>query len=168
MFLIDMKFISKLLEIFFAGIFIIFRSSSSTFHDFTILSFSKVKKWRIESSKLEPIEVTVSEISKVVNCSGSLKHLGNNHEVHRSIKRKHFGSSRNHLKNIALGLETLISHFGIIKTPWYPLKTWENKKLPKERLICFPYWRPLGALLKASGKWSKTFHKRREAQQLDV
>ena len=44
-------------------------SSSSTFHDFTILSFYKIDKSENESLKLEKWTPKVSEISKILKIS---------------------------------------------------------------------------------------------------
>ena len=69
-FLIDMKLISKLLEILFTAKLIMFPSSSSTFHVFQILTFEKIwkRKTKVRNSKME---ATVSEISKILKMSDS-------------------------------------------------------------------------------------------------
>jgi len=46
-----------------------------------------------------------------------LKYFDDKYGVYRSTKNEKFGSSRNHLKSIAIGRGTLISHSGIIQTP---------------------------------------------------
>ena len=43
------------------------------------------------------------------------EYFGDTYGVYVSIKSEHFGSSRNHLTSIAIGPESLISHFGIFK-----------------------------------------------------
>ena len=107
---------------------IIFRSSSSTFHVFNVSAFPNFK-----SSKMVP---TLSDIWKFSNCQilryGNeycegcfdiflhfLKYVDDKYEGYGSTtgpqKIENVGGSRNHIKSIAIGPGTLITHFGIIQ-----------------------------------------------------
>ena len=82
----------------------------------------------------------------------SLKHFGNRQEVHGSRFGQNVRSSKNHLKSIAIDQESLISHFGIIKTQKIPYNIIKNtRKNNKKRLNYFPpfpplepHWSPIG------------------------
>ena len=125
-FLIDMKFISKFLEIFWWNMYhfpiLIFtkynirnrysfqektenrktkNNGVYTFQNF--LAFSNFQIWKRKCFKDVPI------LSCIL-----LKYFGDSWEVCGSRFGQHFRSSQNHQKNIAIGPGTLISHFGII------------------------------------------------------
>ena len=55
-----------------------------------------------------------------------------------SNKSRNFGSYTNHLKSIAIGPGSLISHFGIIKTTKYPNKTLTNEEKKTKQLARGP------------------------------
>ena len=83
-------------------------------------------------------------------CLAFLKYFDDTKEVQRSIKNETCQSSINHLKSIAIGPRTLISHFGIINTP-YPQKNKkkqtkqqikQNTKIPNHSLTHWPYFWP--------------------------
>ena len=110
-----------------------FQSSSSTFHDFTILPFYEIKKSQFEIQKIETTVSEISEILKIINSQiwkiicpkdlprcflaffevnswqirGSRIHYGSN-------KCLNFRSSKIHLKSSAIDKESIINYLWII------------------------------------------------------
>ena len=91
------------------------RSNSWTdLYHFVCPSFRKMSKYWI--SKIPRLPTIV--FPKMVPCFPCffLKYFGDKYGVDRSRISEHFRSSRNHIKSIAIGPESSISHFGIIKS----------------------------------------------------
>ena len=66
----------------------------------------------------------------------------------RVQKIENFGSSQNHPKSIGIDQESIISHFGIIKTPKIPLKTCKKTgKTQQSHKICAVFWALLDPVL---------------------
>ena len=119
-------------------------SSSSTFHDFIILSYYTIKKSKKQKKKKtkvhnkknlevmytglpEILRFSDSQISKIHIFQGCshivscifLKYFDDNWKGYGSRFWQNFGSSRNHPKSIGIDQESIFSHFGIIKTPFW-------------------------------------------------
>ena len=84
-----------------------------------------------------------------------LKYFGDEYGVYGSTKSENLRSSKNHLKSIAIGPGTLISHFGIIKAPSIPLKYLKKLRTTNKSLtfVCRIFMANCGA------KRSKKNHK---------
>ena len=98
----------------------------------------------------------------------SLKYFGDEYGVRGSTFGQFFGSSRSHVKSIAICPRIRVSHFGIIKTPKKLRNTLYNKEQNKNLLNCLPYFGPyetpfLGSLRRP---WNVTgtFRTRRVSQ----
>ena len=69
----------------------------------------------------------------------------------RVQKIENFGSSRIHPKSTGIDQESIISHFGIIKTPQYPIKTLKKQEQTQNSHNLFAaFWALLDPVLGGS------------------